>query len=240
MALRVHPAVRFVEGSYALLVDGDTTAVDRLAGAREAFRAAGLTGDAHMATMMWAVAAAFMAPATPLRSPAICMSPRPRSPVPSGPGAGRPGVRGSPSCGTAIRRGPCPGCGTLWPGSGLSATLLGAAQGLRRDMGVDLTGLLPFHTAHLTAELRVREELGDEAYVMAHDAGFTAADRVALALDLTSTGRPDGLQGTLNSAPARPTRVRYGPACLLGDTGVRGGDHEGPAPATAGPLITSG
>ncbi|MFC9679934.1 BTAD domain-containing putative transcriptional regulator [Streptomyces sp. NPDC056948] len=215
-----HPAVRFVEGAYALLVDGDTTAVDRLARAREAFRDAGLPGDAHMATLMWAMAAAFMGPRdTALATREVYVAEAEAS------GAewarswatwcagitelrhGDP-VRALPRLRDALARQRAVGdnWGPLWGVESLAwataavarpgpaATLLGAAEGLRRDIGVDLTGLLPFHTARLSVELRVREELGDEAYVVAHDAGFTAADRVALALELTSAKRADGLQ----------------------------------------------
>lgn len=50
----------YIEGVYALLVLGDPICVAQLSHAREEFIAAGQSGDAHMATMFWAMAAVFL------------------------------------------------------------------------------------------------------------------------------------------------------------------------------------
>ncbi|MFH9177287.1 hypothetical protein [Streptomyces albogriseolus] len=50
----------FIEGAHALLVDGDSESIPRLAAARRQFLRDGRRGDAHMATMMWAMAEAFL------------------------------------------------------------------------------------------------------------------------------------------------------------------------------------
>jgi hypothetical protein len=57
-----------------------------------------------------------------------------------------------------------------------AAWLLGAAHRMRRDTGVALIGLRPFHEAHLTAERRVRASLGAEMYAAAWSRGACAED----------------------------------------------------------------
>ncbi|MEW2812552.1 hypothetical protein AB0929_36590 [Streptomyces massasporeus] len=51
--------VTYIEGAHAMLVRGDPASRALLAEARDRFRVAGQAGDAHMATMLWAMAEAF-------------------------------------------------------------------------------------------------------------------------------------------------------------------------------------
>ncbi|MFD5233642.1 hypothetical protein ACFWJ5_34975 [Streptomyces qaidamensis] len=52
-------SVTYIEGAHAMLVTGDPGSRSLLAEAPERFRASGQVGDAHMATMLWAMAEAF-------------------------------------------------------------------------------------------------------------------------------------------------------------------------------------
>ncbi|MEU2916210.1 hypothetical protein ACFYM3_32400 [Streptomyces massasporeus] len=51
--------VTYIEGAHAMLVRGDPASRAVLAETRDRFRASGQAGDAHMATMLWAMAEAF-------------------------------------------------------------------------------------------------------------------------------------------------------------------------------------
>ncbi|MER7479142.1 hypothetical protein ABTX60_16110 [Streptomyces sp. NPDC126510] len=57
-----------------------------------------------------------------------------------------------------------------------AAWLLVAAHRMRRDTGVALTGLRPFHEAHRAAERRVRASLEPEEYEAAWSRGASAED----------------------------------------------------------------
>ncbi|MER5835913.1 BTAD domain-containing putative transcriptional regulator [Streptomyces sp. NPDC002130] len=78
-----------------------------------------------------------------------------------------------------------------------AAWLLGAAHRMRRDTGVALIGLRPFHEAHRTAERRVRASLDTEEYTAAWSRGASAEDALRQARE----------KGT---SPAGPARTRTG------------------------------
>ncbi|WP_434589198.1 hypothetical protein [Streptomyces sp. A5-4] len=206
------PPVVFIEGAHAMLVRGDPVAVPLLAEARSRFREAGHHGDAHMATMLWAMAAAFLGD-----GPTACAARdvyvaeaeasggewartwaqwcRGLTELRHGdPALARPPLRESLERQHAIgdRWGPAWGLEALaWAAAGTgrhgqAAGLLGAAHRLRQDSGIALIGLHPFHDAHAEAECRVRAVLGPHVYAAAWARGAAAQDSVRLALDLSS------------------------------------------------------
>ncbi|MEU1917996.1 AfsR/SARP family transcriptional regulator [Streptomyces massasporeus] len=215
--------VTYIEGAHAMLVRGDPASRALLAEARERFRAAGQAGDAHMATMLWAMAEAFFgtrASASSAREVYVAEA--------EASGAEWAGTwaqwcsglvelrhgeaqRALAPLQRALARqqaigdswGPVWGLETLaWAvaatGDGTRAAwLLGAAHRMRRDTGVALIGLRPFHDAHLTAERRVRASLGAEEYAAAWSRGASAED----------TPGPAPEEGT---SPVRSTHTRTG------------------------------
>ncbi|GII96139.1 BTAD domain-containing putative transcriptional regulator [Sinosporangium siamense] len=192
----------YIEGLHALLADGDIRAAPLLARARDAFRRAGEYGDAHMATMMWAMAWVFLgdrAVATAARDTYLaeaeesgaawaCTWARWLSGLTElwhgdpgrSPGLLRDALRRQ--CDIDDRWGPVWTLESLaWAASaaGLhvhAAELLGAASGLRQATGVSLTALRPFHDAHLLAERETRQALGIPAYTAAFDRGTQMKD----------------------------------------------------------------
>ncbi|WP_307840407.1 BTAD domain-containing putative transcriptional regulator [Streptomyces sp. G44] len=205
----VTPAVlAYMEGAFAFLVRGDAGSVALLARARDRFRAGGLVGDAHMATMMWAMAAAFLGE----RESALAAG-REYAAEAEAHRAGWAHSWGLWGMGLAelrhgdagrslglfrdsLRRqwaigdrwGPVWGVEALaWATAatgdhGRAARLLGAAARLLRTTGVALTGLRPLHYAHIEAERLVRARLGEEAYTAAYEEGAGTRDPVRLAL----------------------------------------------------------
>ncbi|MGV9884611.1 AfsR/SARP family transcriptional regulator [Streptomyces sp. NPDC003006] len=205
----VTPAVlAYMEGAFAFLVRGDADSVALLAHARERFRAGGQVGDAHMATMLWAMALAFLGE----REPALAAG---RAYVTEADaygagwahswalwGMGLAELRhGDPhravglfrdslrrQRGIGDRWGPVWGVEAMaWTAAatgdhGHAARLMGAACRLLRTTGVALTGLKPLHDAHLKAEHQVRHALGDGAYMAAFAEGAGTRDPVRLAL----------------------------------------------------------
>ncbi|GAA2549023.1 hypothetical protein GCM10010423_56260 [Streptomyces levis] len=194
--------VTYIEGAYAMLVRGDPASVALLAVARDRFRALGQAGDAHMATMLWAMAEAFFgtrASASAALDVYVAEAEASRAEwartwaqwctglVELRHGAAEQAL---PSLRSALVRqraigdswGPVWGLETLaWAvaatGDGTRAAwLLGAAHRMRQDTGVALIGLRPFHEAHVAAEARVRALLGPGAYTAAWSQGATAED----------------------------------------------------------------
>ncbi|MFD3515987.1 BTAD domain-containing putative transcriptional regulator [Streptomyces sp. NPDC058657] len=204
------PPALYIEGAYDFLVHGSPGCVALLARARDAFRAAGHTGDAHMSTMMWAMAAAFLGPREDARR--AC-----RTYVREAEESGAEWARswalwctgltellhGEPRRALGLLRdalvrqraiadswGPVWGVETIaWAAGALghprrAARILGAADRLRRITGVALTGLQPFHTVHTRTEGLAREGLGPEVYAQEWGRGAAAADGIALVLTL--------------------------------------------------------
>ncbi|MFJ8666116.1 BTAD domain-containing putative transcriptional regulator [Streptomyces sp. NPDC093600] len=200
----------YIEGAYDFLVHGSPGCVERLALARDGFRAAGLTGDAHMTTMLWAMAAAFLSP----RETAwhAC-----RAYVTEAEAYGAEWARSWATWCTGLTEvlhgdparalGPLRDAlgrqqaidnswGPVWTVEtiawavgalghhGRAARLLGAADRLRRDTGVALIGLHPFYTVHTRTESLARDRLGPEAYSRKWNRGAAADDGIALALTL--------------------------------------------------------
>ncbi|MEU8246106.1 BTAD domain-containing putative transcriptional regulator [Nonomuraea sp. NPDC048916] len=197
------PVAAYIEGAHAMLVHGSGRAIRLLARARDLFRRAGARGDAHMATMMWAMACAFLGD----RDTAVAASEEylAEAEACGGAWAGswalwtrgltelRHGDAGR-SVGLfreALRRqydiddrwGPVWGLESLaWATAATgdhprAAELLGSAYGLRQATGVALIGLRPFHDAHAVAERRTRRALGAEAYEAAFERGRPAGAR---------------------------------------------------------------
>lgn len=204
------PPVAYVEGVHALLAHGDPASIERLARARDGFRAAGHTGDAHMATMFWAIAAAFLGPrgvAASARGVYVAEA--------DASGAewartwaqwctgltellhGDPAAALAPLCAALVRQssmddrwGPAWDLEMLaWAVSALghhrhAARLLGAAHRQRQVTGAALTGLKPILLHHTRTKDRVREHLEPQAYTEAWQCGAHTEDGVALALGI--------------------------------------------------------
>lgn len=202
--------VVYAEGVYALLVPGDPACIAQLARAREDFLAEGQTGDAHMATMFWAMAAVFLGDHAEAR--AAC-----ERYVAEAEAAGAEWARtwaqwctalaellhGEPSrgllplCEALVRQrafddnwGPAWSLETLaWTLGALghhdrAAVVLGAAHRHRQVTGAGITGLRPFTTLHARTRGLVREHMTAEAYTEAWERGATAEDGIALALGI--------------------------------------------------------
>jgi predicted ATPase/DNA-binding SARP family transcriptional activator len=199
----------YVEGIHALFVQSDPGSFTRLAQAREAFREAGRTGEALMATMFWAMSAVFLghrdiafqacdvlraeaeaAQAEWIATWALwCMSLAELR-------YGEP-VRALPLLRDAIVR----QCavedewGPVWDVEALAwvvaalgrhrhaAVLLGIAHRMREATGVVMIGIPPFQAAHAEAEQRIRHALDEKSYTQAWKQGLTAGDGVRLALE---------------------------------------------------------
>ncbi|MFF8645082.1 BTAD domain-containing putative transcriptional regulator [Streptomyces sp. NPDC015345] len=212
----VTPAVlAYMEGAFALLAHSDADSIALLAHARERFRAGGQVGDAHMATMMWAMAAAFLGE----RGAALAAG-REYAAEADAHRAGWAHSWGLWGMGLAelrhgdahrslglfrdsLRRqwaigdrwGPVWGVEALaWAAAatgdhGRAARLMGAAARLLRTTGVALTGLKPLHVAHVEAEHRLRAALGEDAYAAAYAEGTQTRDPVRLALGGAAAAR---------------------------------------------------
>ncbi|MFE7901492.1 BTAD domain-containing putative transcriptional regulator [Streptomyces sp. NPDC057424] len=215
--------VTYIEGAHAMLVRGDPAARPLLAEARDRFRAAGQAGDAHMATMLWAMAEAFFGTrvsASAARDVYVAEAEasgaewaRTWAQWCTGLVELRHGEaeRALPPLQEALARqqaigdswGPVWGLETLaWAvaatgDSTRAAWLLGAAHRMRQDTGVALIGLRPFHEAHLAAERRVRTFLDAEEYAAAWSRGASAEDAL----------RPAGEEGMFRVGP---TQTRTG------------------------------
>ncbi|MFF9485446.1 BTAD domain-containing putative transcriptional regulator [Streptomyces sp. NPDC014676] len=201
--------VTYIEGAHAMLVRGDPAGIALLAEARNGFRAAGQAGDAHMATMLWAMAEAFFgdrSSACAARDVYVAEAEASAAEwartwarwctglVELRHGEAEAAL--APLCEALARQraigdswGPVWGLETLaWAVAATgdcarAARLLGAAHRLRQDTGVALIGLRPFHEAHLTAVGRVRASLDADAYRTAWSRGASAEDGLRLALD---------------------------------------------------------
>ncbi|MGW5731741.1 MULTISPECIES: AfsR/SARP family transcriptional regulator [Streptomyces] len=191
------PFVLFIQAADAILIHGCPTSIALFDRARRSMRAAGLTGDAHMATMMWAMACAFLGE----RDAAFAAC---AEYVSDGRARGGPWARswtqwvhgltellhGDPHDAAGLFRaslgpqweiddrwGPVWGVESLaWATEATgepdyAAQLLGAAAQLRRLTGVALDGLAPFHDVHTRTVHSVRRALGESAYVAAFARG---------------------------------------------------------------------
>lgn len=214
-------AVEYIEGAHAMLVHGDARAIPLLARARDRFRQGGEVGDAHMATMMWAMAAAFLGD----RDIAVAAGDAYLADAETSRGVwahswalwclGLTELRhGEPRRAAALIRdslrrqreiddswGPVWGVETLaWAvaaaGQHDHATrLLGAAHRLRQSTGVVLAGLRPFHDAHTRAGRLIRRTLDARAYATAFEHGAHTEDVIGLALEEDPVGGDRGGRG---------------------------------------------
>ncbi|XVV38930.1 hypothetical protein ACQPXT_38085 [Streptomyces sp. CA-100214] len=212
----------FIEGAHALLVDSAPESIPRLATAREQFQRAGQRGDAHMATMMWAMAEAFLGDSASARAASREYTVEAEASGAQWAGswacwcAGLVELRhGNPAESLAPLRhalaqqtsfgdnwGPVWGVETLaWAVADMNrhadaARLLGAAHRLRQDTGVALTGLRPFHDAHTAAERGVRAALSAPEYAE------------AWAYGASKNSVPFALHTSAEAAGARPRATR--------------------------------
>ncbi|AQU70439.1 BTAD domain-containing putative transcriptional regulator [Streptomyces niveus] len=202
--------VVYIEGVYALLVPGEPASIAQLASARGEFIAAGRTGDAHMATMFWAMAAAFLGDRAEARLACDTY-------VAEAESAGAEWARTWAQWCTGLtellhgepRRGLAPLCdalvrqralddnwGPAWTLETLAWTLgalghhdraavvLGAAHRYRQVTGARITELRPFGTLHARTRALVQEHMAAGAYAGAWERGATAEDSIALALGI--------------------------------------------------------
>ncbi|MFG2652242.1 BTAD domain-containing putative transcriptional regulator [Streptomyces sp. NPDC048436] len=202
----------YMDGVFALLIHKDVRAIPLLARAREGFRAGGQVGDAHMATMLWAMATAFLGE----REPALAAG-REYVTEAEAHGAGWAHSWALWGMGLAELRHGDPHraaglfrdslrkqwaigdrWGTVWGveamawavsatgDHGRAARLMGAAARLLRTTGVALTGLRPLHDAHIEVEHHVRRALGERAYAAAFAEGEGTRDPMRLVLGGTA------------------------------------------------------
>ncbi|MER7719271.1 BTAD domain-containing putative transcriptional regulator [Streptomyces flaveolus] len=232
-------SLTFIEGAHALLVDGTSESIPLLATAREQFLRDGRRGDAHMATMMWAMAEAFLGdPAS------ACAASREYTAEAEASGAqwartwacwcaGLVELRhGDPAASLAPLRDALTrqnsfgdNWGPVWTVETLAwavaetdrhtdaARLLGAAHRLRQDTGVALTGLRPFHDAHVAAERRVRMSLTSQDYAQAWAYG-ASGNSVLLALRASAESHADPQPGA-GTAP-HPCQQECSPTGVAG------------------------
>ncbi|SPT51523.1 AAA family ATPase [Actinomadura madurae] len=203
------PAV-YVEGVHALLRGNDARSIALLARARAEFLAAGQAGDAHMATMFWAMAAAYLGDRdTAVHARDVYGTEAETTGAAWAASwalwtAGLAELRhGEPSRALAPLRealvrqhaigddwGPVWDVEALaWTAAAIgqhhrAAVLLGAAHRLRQATGVTLTGLKPFQAAHAEAARLIRGALTREAYAQAWHRGSADDDGVGLALTM--------------------------------------------------------
>ncbi|MEU6674444.1 BTAD domain-containing putative transcriptional regulator [Streptomyces sp. NPDC046925] len=194
------PSVLFIQGADAILIRGCPTSIALFDRARRRMREAGLTGDAHMATMLWAMACTFFGE----RDAAFEAC---EEYVADGRARGGSWacswtrwvhgltelLHGDPYDAVRLIReslvpqwdiddrwGPVWGVESLaWAAEATdepdyAAQLLGAAAQLRRTTGVALDGLVPLHDVHARTVMRVRRALGENAYVAAFARGTVA------------------------------------------------------------------
>ncbi|MBQ1091483.1 BTAD domain-containing putative transcriptional regulator [Streptomyces sp. B93] len=204
------PPVLYVEGVYALLAPGDPDCVGQLARAVAELRAAGQPGDAHMATMFWAMAAAFLGDREEARTASRAYLAEAETS-----GAewahtwarwctaltellhGEPSRGLLPLCDALVRQraiddnwGPAWMLETLaWTLGALgehrgAAVVLGAAHRHRRITGAEIDRLRPFAVLHTRTRTVVRERLGERAYTEAWRRGEATEDGYALALGI--------------------------------------------------------
>ncbi|WP_434974914.1 BTAD domain-containing putative transcriptional regulator [Streptosporangium saharense] len=191
------PVATYLEGAHALLIRSDVEAIPVLARARDMFQRADAPGDAHMATMLWAMACAFLGTPDAARA------------------AGDTYLREVETNGAAwahswalwtlgltrLRLGDTVAAiellrdslarqrdiddrwGPVWGAEALAwavaaagqhhraAELLGAARYLRQAVGVGLIALRPFHEMHTKAVRLVRGNLDAHAYAAALERG---------------------------------------------------------------------
>ncbi|MBE1536708.1 BTAD domain-containing putative transcriptional regulator [Actinomadura algeriensis] len=206
----VPAAVTYVEGVHGLLALGDPACIDRFARVREEFRAAGHSGDAHMATMFWALAAAFLGDRSTAVS--VCDAYVAEADASGAEWArtwaqwctglteflhGDPGRAPVPLCDALVRQqavhdhwGPAWIVETLaWTVGALghhhhAARLLGAAHRQRQATGAALAGLKPLLALHTRTTAQLREHLGASAYAEAWRHGAGSEDPVAFSLGI--------------------------------------------------------
>ncbi|MEU1183804.1 hypothetical protein ABZ464_40500 [Streptomyces sp. NPDC005820] len=220
----------YAEGVYALLVRGDPACIGRLAHAREAFLAAGHTGDAHMATMFWALAAVFLGDRATARS--ACDTYVAEAEAAGAPWAhtwaqwctalaellhGEPSRGLLPLCDALVRQcavddnwGPAWTLETLaWTLGALAhhdraAVVLGVAHQYRQVTGAGITGLHPVTTLHARTQNLVQKHMTAEAYTEAWERGATTRDGVTLALAIAREAHRE----TGTQAPRDPSRTQ--------------------------------
>ncbi|HEX4818384.1 MAG TPA: BTAD domain-containing putative transcriptional regulator [Nonomuraea sp.] len=186
----VSASMMYVRGAYAMLAQGHPHAIALLAQARAGLQRAGRHGDAHMATMLWAMSCAFFGDGALARTATgeYLAEAEARCAGWAYTWAlwtlglvellhGDPG-RAAPLFREALRRqydiddcwGPVWAVEALaWSASAAgrhrqAALLLGIAHRLRRLVGVSLTALRPHHDLHTATERRTRAVLGEPAY----------------------------------------------------------------------------
>ncbi|MER7209537.1 BTAD domain-containing putative transcriptional regulator [Streptosporangium sp. NPDC000239] len=196
------PVATYLEGAHAMLTHSDAGAIPVLARARDMFRRAGARGDAHMATMLWAMACAFLGVPDVARAAGDAYLEE----------AEANGAAWAQSWAlwtlglTRLRLGDTVAAiellrdslvrqrdiddrwGPVWGAEALAwavaaagqyhraAELLGAARHLRQAVGVGLITLRPFHEMHIEAVRLVRGNLDARSYAAALERGARTED----------------------------------------------------------------
>ncbi|NUP23706.1 MAG: AfsR/SARP family transcriptional regulator [Streptomyces sp.] len=212
----------YVEGSHALLVNADPHAITLLAQARQGFREAGMRGDGHMATMLWAMSCAFLGDDVLARSAAgeylaeaetygarwactwalwtLGLAELRHGDV----------ARSAALFGEALRRQyDIDDCwGPVWTVEALAwsasaggdhpraARLLGIAHRQRQLIGVSLAALRPFHALHTAAGRRTRAALTETAYTAAFTRGTQVTDIQRYVLEENAPAHSDASPST--------------------------------------------
>lgn len=202
----------YIEGAHALFHRGDPASITLLSRARTELLAHGRVRDAHMATMFWAMAAAFLGQRnTAFHARDVYIA---EAEATGGEWAvswavwcaglaelrhGEPADALVPLREALIRQqvigdewGPVWDVEALaWTTAAIghhrhAAVLLGAAHRMRQETGVALIGLKPFQTAHMQTERLVQGGLAEKAYIEARRQGSAAEDCIGLALTIVN------------------------------------------------------
>lgn len=206
------PPVMFLRGTYLLLSQGDPRSGELLRKARDAFRAGGAYGDAHMAWLLLTFAASFLGTEEEAEQVVTeCLADAEAHQAPWATNWARwskgLAARGSPEVALALMQ----QClvaqielgdrwGNIWcveviawlraaqRQGELAAELLGGAMSLQQQTGVQVAGLVPFGRERERAVARARAAIGDDAFNAAYQAGTALSREQVHALALADSG----------------------------------------------------
>jgi predicted ATPase/DNA-binding CsgD family transcriptional regulator len=211
-----HPAVLFLRGAHLLLVHGDRASIELLRLSRDAFHEAGACGDAHLAELIYALAAGFLGTEDEARQAADeCRANADAHGAPWAIGwamwSQGLAARTPQDALTLFKRSlamqvemrdhwgavwSAEAIAWTWAALGLAhpaAELLGGVIAVQQRTGVQIAGLTPFERERDHAAARAKAAIGADSYESAFAAGTALSTEQVYAL-------------ALQPAPAKPDR----------------------------------